>query len=301
MSGRGVSLAAALAALIIVVAGTEADAKDSTGNWATFTPPVAPAPFDHVRTKIAQARGATVAVVCGTTVAPWAYRGPRGDSLELKARIRTEQGRPWGESFARVLMKEADWDSTHRFRGRSRFCREAHDVPLFVVGWHGGMSDEVYALIDFESRCARMFSVNRPLGTVWFKDRADQLFTLVHDALARDPAVASMTLPAESAASSNAPALRESVWVEKLPNATHKVAPEYPRKAQEHGWEGTVKIQALVGEDGAIHDAFVMESVGGLDDAALAAVWDWKFEPAQGRDGTPVAVWVIVPVKFSLK
>ena len=292
-----------MASLVIAATLTipmRAGAEGSTGGWTTNGRAEGPAPFEHVRSKIAQARGASIAVVCGTTVAPWAYRGPRGDSLELKARIRTEQGRPWGEAFARALMEKADWDSTHRFRGRSRLCRETQDTPLFVVAWHGGMSEEVYALIDFESRCARMFSVKRPLGTVWFRNRADKVFELAHEALAKDPAVAAMTLPPESAASSNVPALGESVWVEKLPNAIHRVAPEYPSKAREHGWEGLVKIQALVGKDGAIHDAFVMESVPGLDDAALAAVWDWKFEPGQGRDG-PIAVWVAIPVKFTLK
>src|SRR5215468_8679384 len=65
-------------------------------------------PFDQVRSKLAHAKGATVATVCGTTVAPWAYRGPRGDSLELKARTRTEQGEEWARDFATTLMVEAN-------------------------------------------------------------------------------------------------------------------------------------------------------------------------------------------------
>jgi len=37
-----------------------------------------------------------------------------------------------------------------------------------------------------------------------------------------------------------------------------------------------------------------------LDHAALDAVQSWKFAPAK-RGEQPVATWVVVPIKFSLK
>jgi len=256
--------------------------------------------FDEVRTKLTHAKGSTVATVCGTTVAPWAYRGPRGDSLELKARIRTEQSERWAHDFASTLMVEASWDSTHRFRGHPKLCRDTTDVPLFVVSWHLG-SDDIYALLDFEARGARVFSANRPLGTMWFRDRADAVFTAVRAALAADSSVAAMRLPAETAPSpEERAAVPDTAWVKKLPEATRKVPPYYPDEARVEGRQGTVRVQALVGADGAVHDAYIMESVRGLDDAALACVWDWQFNPAQGVEG-PVAVWVQIPIKFSLR
>jgi TonB family protein len=289
-------LSVSLTAVMVLIVGGRAGA----GKPAMGQPPAPPAPFDHVRGKLAHAKSATIAAACGTTVAPWAYRGPRGDSLELKARIRTEQDERWAKAFATALMRKADWDATSRFRGHARLCRESHDVPLFVVGWHLP-SEDVYALIDFEARCARLFGVNRPLGTVWFKDRVDSVFAMVRTALAADSTVAAMTIPPASVPTPDEiPALGETTWVEKLPEVTHKIPPEYPMKAREEGWQGTVKVQALVGKDGTIHDAFVLDSVHGLDDAALACVWEWKFEPAQGKDG-PIAVWVAIPVKFTLK
>jgi protein TonB len=56
----------------------------------------------------------------------------------------------------------------------------------------------------------------------------------------------------------------------------------------------------VVGKDGAVHDAFVLQSIPQLDDAALDAVWDWKVKPAR-TNGKPIAVWVAIPVRFRLR
>ena len=63
--------------------------------------------------------------------------------------------------------------------------------------------------------------------------------------------------------------------------------------------EGTVIVQALVGKDGKVKDTKVVKSVPVLDDAAVAAVKRWVFKPALSNN-KPVAVWVAVPVKFTL-
>jgi protein TonB len=49
-------------------------------------------------------------------------------------------------------------------------------------------------------------------------------------------------------------------------------------------------------------DAVVLQTSGSkvLDDAAVAALWRWRFHPAL-RNGEPVAASVIVPVVFSLR
>ncbi len=36
-----------------------------------------------------------------------------------------------------------------------------------------------------------------------------------------------------------------------------------------------------------------------LDNAAMEAVRDWRFEPAK-RNGVPVRAWAVVPVEFKL-
>lgn len=95
------------------------------------------------------------------------------------------------------------------------------------------------------------------------------------------------------------PKFGEYVYVEELPEAVTRVAPAYPDRARIAGLEGTVQVQALVGTDGRVHDVRVIKSIPGLDDAAMAAVRQWAFKPALAKS-QPVAVWVAVPVKFSL-
>jgi protein TonB len=77
--------------------------------------------------------------------------------------------------------------------------------------------------------------------------------------------------------------------------------PIYPPRCLRMGIEGRVRLRVLVGEDGRPQDAAVGTSSGdaGLDQAALDAVREWRFEPAK-RNGVPVRAWCIVPITFSL-
>jgi protein TonB len=95
------------------------------------------------------------------------------------------------------------------------------------------------------------------------------------------------------------PKFGEYVYVEELPEAVTKVNPEYPEIAREAGVDGTVMVQALVGKDGKVKDTKVVKSIPMLDASALAAVKQWVFKPALSNN-KPVAVWVAVPVKFTL-
>ena len=79
-----------------------------------------------------------------------------------------------------------------------------------------------------------------------------------------------------------------------------RVPPEYPDIARQSGIEGTVQLQALVGKDGKVKDVKVMKGIPVLDDAAVTAVKQWVFKPAL-TNNKPVAVWVAVPVRFSLR
>jgi TonB family protein len=96
------------------------------------------------------------------------------------------------------------------------------------------------------------------------------------------------------------PQFGEYVYVEELPEAVTKVPPEYPPAARDAKIEGTVLLQALVGKDGRVSDTKIVKSIPGLDEAAAACVRQWVFKPARAK-GEPVAVWVAVPVRFSLQ
>ncbi len=95
------------------------------------------------------------------------------------------------------------------------------------------------------------------------------------------------------------PKFGEYVYVEELPEAITKAQPQYPDLAREAGVDGTVLVQALVGKDGKVKDTRVVKSIAMLDGAAEAAVRQWVFKPALSNN-KPVAVWVAVPVKFTL-
>src|SRR5688572_23921361 len=94
------------------------------------------------------------------------------------------------------------------------------------------------------------------------------------------------------------PAFGEYVYVEELPEAMTKVAPEYPDWARKAGTAGTVVVQALVGKDGLVKGTKVVHSIPALDDYAVRAVKQWRFKPARAK-GEPVEVWVAIPVRFS--
>ena len=96
------------------------------------------------------------------------------------------------------------------------------------------------------------------------------------------------------------PNFNDYVYVEELPEAITKVPPSYPDAAREARVEGTVMVQALVLKDGTVGDIKIVKSIPELDAAAAACVRQWRFKPALAK-GQPVAVWVAVPVKFSLR
>jgi protein TonB len=90
------------------------------------------------------------------------------------------------------------------------------------------------------------------------------------------------------------------VYVEELPEVITRVSPQYPDIARQSGIEGTVIIQALVGKDGKVKDTKVVKSIPVLDDEAVKAVKGWVFKPALVNN-KPVATWVAVPVRFTLR
>src|SRR5690348_13199158 len=84
------------------------------------------------------------------------------------------------------------------------------------------------------------------------------------------------------------------------PRALYAPDPEYSEEARKAKYQGTVVLLVVVGPDGKPHDIRVHRSLGlGLDEKAVEAVRQWKFEPAR-KDGAPVAVQINVEVNFRL-
>lgn len=84
------------------------------------------------------------------------------------------------------------------------------------------------------------------------------------------------------------------------PKVLYDPDPEYSEEAREAKFQGSVILQLIVGADGKPHHVLVQRSAGmGLDEKAMAAVNQWRFQPAS-LDGHPVAVRMNVEVSFRL-
>jgi len=80
-----------------------------------------------------------------------------------------------------------------------------------------------------------------------------------------------------------------------------KVGPVYTEEAKEAGLEGTVVLYAEVTPYGQAEGVRVLRSLGlGLDEKAVEAVRQWRFEPAFTEQGQPRRVGTTVSVDFSL-
>lgn len=78
-------------------------------------------------------------------------------------------------------------------------------------------------------------------------------------------------------------------------------APPYPRIARQRGWEGTVRLEVIVGKDGIPGAVGIRESSGHgiLDDAALRTVKQWKFSPARSGN-LRFQSRITIPIRFTL-
>jgi protein TonB len=86
------------------------------------------------------------------------------------------------------------------------------------------------------------------------------------------------------------------------PLGGYQIKPHYPESARRRGIEGTTLLKVHVSERGRVKGILIERSAGyqELDLAALRAVKKWRFEPAK-QGSQPVAVWVMLPVRFSLR
>lgn len=79
------------------------------------------------------------------------------------------------------------------------------------------------------------------------------------------------------------------------------VSPKYPDLARQAGIEGTVLLSVLVGEDGKVVSARVLQSdvTPAMEKNAIQAVKQFVFKPAKQRT-VPVKATMMVPIRFRL-
>jgi len=85
------------------------------------------------------------------------------------------------------------------------------------------------------------------------------------------------------------------------PKLVGRVTPTYPEEARKARVDGVVLVEATVGADGAVTEVTPVRSEPmGLTEAALAAVKQWRYEPARDAAGTAVPVTMTVTISFLL-
>lgn len=109
---------------------------------------------------------------------------------------------------------------------------------------------------------------------------------------AQQKAAAAKAAAAKRAAESNTPQ-----QLSQVPAATNRVAPNYPRLAQQRGMQGSVTVRFTIRKDGSVDPSSItaVDSTNSMfEKAALDAVRKWRFKP-RSRPGIAE-----VPVRFEL-
>ncbi|HCS48939.1 MAG TPA: hypothetical protein DIW61_12050 [Candidatus Aminicenantes bacterium] len=85
-----------------------------------------------------------------------------------------------------------------------------------------------------------------------------------------------------------------------VPTLLKKVDPVYPEAARKAGIQGVVLLEATTDEQGNVVKVRVQKSIPELDQAAIEALRQWKYEPFI-IEGKPKGVVFTVTVRFALK
>lgn len=84
------------------------------------------------------------------------------------------------------------------------------------------------------------------------------------------------------------------------PKVTYRTDPSYTEEAVRAGLEGTVRLRLLVTPEGLAGEIQVTKGLGmGMDQQAVEAVRQWRFEPAR-IDGKAIATKINIEINFHL-
>ena len=97
----------------------------------------------------------------------------------------------------------------------------------------------------------------------------------------------------------HSPGPTDFIPYEQAPSLIEMPAPAYPELARAAEVEALVRLRVLIGKDGKVRDVLVLEGHPMLNEAAIRAAQRSLWQPAL-QQHRPVAVWVEVPMRFSL-
>jgi protein TonB len=94
----------------------------------------------------------------------------------------------------------------------------------------------------------------------------------------------------------------DQVQYDREPELISMPEPQYPEQARARNEEGTVLCHVFIDATGRVIEAHVLQaSTAALNNAAVIAARGAIFKPARRKDGTTVAVWMVIPIEFSVR
>ena len=107
--------------------------------------------------------------------------------------------------------------------------------------------------------------------------------------------------PTDSSGSLPAGVARAGVNGVTSPRCAYCPNPDYSEEARASRLQGAVILRVVISATGQVANAVVVSGPGhGLDQKALEAVQGWRFTPAVGPDGKPIACMVNIQVTFRI-
>jgi len=185
--------------------------------------------------------------------------------------------------------------------------RIVHVAPDWAAGSGGKVRYRVHLVIDSGGRVAeaRVVSGSAPADRT-VDEAAERAAVLAavrqwtFDAPAQAPMLLATYVGAGETEGVVGPAAGRPIRIGgdmRPPTKVHHVSPDYPGDARAAGISGVVILEATIDAEGAVIAVQMVRSVPGLDDAAIAAVRQWRYMPTW-LNGQPVAVIMTVTVNF---
>lgn len=89
-------------------------------------------------------------------------------------------------------------------------------------------------------------------------------------------------------------------FVKQLPRTLEEVQAPYPEEARRVDMGGTVRLRVGIDENGRVREVKVVKRAGyGLDEAAVKAMWKFRFAPALDQGGRPVPFRINYDYRFT--
>jgi len=221
---------------------------------------------------------------------------PGDDHLDdfIIERVGRAEG-TWKSDMAEVLA-----GAMRRFPGPEVCPRQSgRRIVRFGVEFFTGDRRTSF-VVYFAERCIEFWSGRVFEGSAEMQRFAPQILALLKRAFPTDTTVRHLDLNGRMRCEDYMREHPGAAPVEQAPEATRRVPPDYPGEAKKAKVDGVVTVGAMVRTDGTVGETRILKSIPALDDAAVAAVRQWRFEPALDCWGRPVATWLAIPVRFAL-